>query len=140
MTNRRNTRGNTATPRNTSRSNTRRTAAHRPVRLSQRGCGVVALAVAGLVALAGLGHPGAAALAGGALYLLLSGRVAAVAAAVPSAHQVLRGLAWVVVAVAVLAALQGSTAPGGSLLGFACAAALATYLRTSSTRRNSRRK
>lgn len=115
------------------RSNARRTVAHRPVRLSQRGCGVVALVVAGLVALAGTGHHGAAALGAGALYLLVTGRVAAVASIVPSAKQVLRGIAWCAVALAVLAALQGSTAPGGPLLGLALAAALATYLKLTAT-------
>lgn len=122
------------TNRNARRSNARRTVAHRPVRLSQRGCGVVALVVAGLVALAGTGHHGAAALGAGALYLLVTGRIAAVASLVPSAKQLLRGIAWCAVALAVLAALQGSTAPGGPLLGFACAAALATYLRLTQKR------
>lgn len=116
---------------NSRRSNSRSTVARRPVRLTNRGCGIVALAVAGAVALAGTGHHGAAALLAGALYLLVTGRVAAVASIVPSAKQLLRGIAWCAVALAVLAALQGSTAPGGPLLGLALAAALATYLKLS---------
>lgn len=112
--------------------NTRRT--RRPVRLSQRGCGVTALLAAGLVVLAGFGHIGAAALGAGALYLLLSGRVAAAFRSLPSAKQVMRGAAWAVAGIAALAALHGSTAPGGPLFGLALAAALATYLKLSQRR------
>lgn len=118
--------------RSNSRRNTRRA---RPVRLSNRGCGVVSLLVAGLVALAGTGHMGAAALVGALLYLLVSGKATVAAGLLPSAKQLLRGIGWCAVALAVLAALQGSTAPGGPLLGLALAAALATYLRLSQRRR-----
>lgn len=132
----------TATPRNAGTRNSRRTAtraAHSPVRLSRRGKGAVAVAVAALILLAGHGHAGAAALAGITLYALVTGRAAAVAALVPSAAAVLRGLAWSVAAIATAAALQGSTAPGGSLLGLALAAALGTYLRLTATASRRRR-
>jgi hypothetical protein len=134
MTNRSNTRTrNTRSARNGQRRaaarNTATTAARRPVNLSRRGKGAVAVTVAVLILLAGHGFAGPAMLAGLALYGLVTGGAAAVAALVPSAAAVLRGLAWSVVAVATVAALQGSTAPGGPLLGLALAAALGTYLK-----------
>ncbi len=114
---------------------TRRTTRNaKPVKLSPRGCGVVATVVAGLVALAGSGHVGAATLGAILLYLLVGGGASAVAAVIPDARQALRGVCWIVVALAALAAAQGSTAPGGPTLGFALAAALATYLRLSARR------
>lgn len=104
--------------------------------LSQRGSGVVALAVAGTVALAMSGHAGPALLAGGLLYALVTGRVADLARLVPSAKSVLRALAWTVAALAAVMATQGTTAAGGATLGMALAAALATFLRL--TQRRSR--
>jgi hypothetical protein len=106
-----------------------------PVRLSQRGVAVVALAVAGLAVAAATGHQGVAALLGSGLYLLVSGRATAVAAALPTARQVLRGIAWTVAATATLVAVQGTTAPGGATLGLALAAALATALKLTATSR-----
>lgn len=107
-----------------------------PVRLSQRGIGAVALAVAGLVVLAANGHAGVAVLGAYSLYLLVSGRAAAVARIVPSARQALRALAWTAAAVATATALQsqqgGATGP---VLGLALAAALATVLRLTAGRR-----
>lgn len=118
--------------------NTRRTTATaRPVRLSQRGVLVVAVIAGGLVIAAANGHAGPAALAAYGLYLLVTGRVAAVAQLLPTARQVLRGLCWSAVALATLAVAQGTTAPGGATLGLALAAALAVALRL--TARNGRR-
>jgi hypothetical protein len=140
MTNRRNTTGNgRSNARRSATRSTATTAARRPVNLSRRGMGAVAVTVAVLVLLAGHGFAGPATLAGLALYGLLSGGAAAVAALVPSAAAVLRGLAWSVVAVATAAALQGSTAPGGPLLGLALAAALGTYLKLTATASRCRR-
>ena len=124
---------------NGARRSTATAAARRPLNLSRRGKGAVAVTVAVLVLLAGHGFAGPALLAGLALYGLLSGGAAAVASLVPSAAAVLRGLAWCVVAVATVAALQGSTAPGGPLLGLALAAALGTYLRLTATPARRRR-
>ena len=108
------------------KSNGKRTATRRP---SQRRIGTVALAVAGLVALAGAGHALTAVLGAVALYVLVTGRVAASATMLPSARQVLRGLCWGAVAAAVAMSAQGPTQVGGATLGLALAAALATALR-----------
>lgn len=123
----------TATAGATHSSNARRTATatqrRGAPRLSQRGKGAVAVTVAVLVLIAGHGHAGAASLVGLVLYCLVTDRASAVASIVPSARQALRGLAWVVVAVAFVTASQGTAAAGGPLLGVALAAALGTYLK-----------
>lgn len=118
--------------RNTGRRNTgRRSTAPR---LSQRGSGVVALAVAGTVALALSGHAGAALLAGGLLYALVTGRVAVPRRRTRDPQRPLRALAWTVAALAAVMATQGTTAAGGATLGMALAAALATYLKLTTRR------
>lgn len=117
----------------TARSNSRRTSpAARPVRLSQRGVLVVSIITGGLVVAAANGYAGYAALGAYALYLLVTGKAAAVARIVPSARQSLRALCWVAVAGAAILALQGTTAPGGSGFGLALAAALAVALKLTS--------
>jgi hypothetical protein len=107
------------------------------VRLTQRGAGIVAVVTGGLVIAAFNGFAGPAALLGYGLYLLVSGKAAAAARVLPTASQMLRGLCWVAVAGATLLAFQGATAPGGSTLGLALAAALAVALKL--TARNTRR-
>lgn len=104
-------------------------AKNRTMKLTHRGVAVVAVAAAGLVALALNGFLLEAAAIAYVTHFLATGRIRRVAAALPTARQLLRGLCWVVVAVAVLAAAQGSTGPGGAQLGLCLAAALATTLR-----------
>lgn len=104
-------------------------AQHRTTKLTHQGVAVVAVAVAGIVAAAQNGYPVHAGLAAYAVYLLTSGHGRRVASIVPTARQALRALCWVVVALAVLAAAQGTTGPGGAQFGFCLAAALATTLR-----------
>lgn len=102
---------------------------HRPAKLTHQGVAAAAIAVAGLVAVALNGFPVHAGLAAYAVYLLTSGHGRRVAAIIPTARQALRALCWVVVALAVLAAAQGTTGPGGAQFGLCLAAALATSLR-----------
>ncbi|ALY07317.1 hypothetical protein SEA_MAIH_67 [Streptomyces phage Maih] len=104
-------------------------AKNRTPKLTHRGVAAVALASAGLVAVALNGFPVQAALAAYAAYLLFTGHGRRVAAIVPTARQALRALCWVVVALAVLAAAQGPVGPGGAQLGLCLAAALAITLR-----------
>lgn len=104
-------------------------AKNRTPKLTHRGVAVVALASAGLVAVALNGFPVQAALAAYAAYLLFTGHGRRVAAIVPSARQALRALCWMVVALAVLAVASGTTGPGGAQLGLCLAAALAMTLR-----------
>lgn len=104
-------------------------AQHRTPKLTHRGVAVVALASAGLVALAMNGHfVIAAAIAYGA-YLLVTDHGKRVAAIIPTARQSLRALCWTVAGLAVLVAAQGTTAPGGSQLGLCLAVAMAVTLR-----------
>lgn len=123
--------------RNSSRTG-RNTATPGPSRLSQRGILVVSILAGGLVLAAGHGYTGPAALAGYGLYLLVTGKGAALTRKVPRARSSLRGIGWAAVAVAVLMALQGSTAPGGPAFGMALAAALAVALKLTGAR-NARR-
>lgn len=104
-------------------------AQHRSTKLTHQGVAVVAVAVAGLVAVALNGYPVHAGLTAYAAYLLTSGHGRRVAFIIPTARQALRALCWVVVALAVLAAAQGTTGPGGAQFGLCLAAALATTLR-----------
>jgi hypothetical protein len=99
------------------------------VKLTHRGVAVVALAVAGLVALALNGFLVEAAMAGYAVYLLATGHGCRVARIIPTATQALRALCWIVAALAAVTAAQGTTAPGGPQLGLCLAAALAVALR-----------
>lgn len=108
-----------------------------PVKLTNRGVAVAATGVAVLVAFASSGHPVIALAVALTAYALVTGRVAAVAALVPTATQALRALCWVVVAVVAVAAANDVTGPGGATLGLALAAALATALRC--TRHRARR-
>lgn len=104
-------------------------AQHRTPKLTHRGVAAVAVASAGLVALALNGFPVPAALIAYAAYALATGHGKRVAAIIPSARQALRALCWVVVALAVVSATQGTTGPGGAQLGLCLAAALAVTLR-----------
>lgn len=102
---------------------------NRTPKLTQRGVAVVALASAGLVAAALNGYPVQAALVAYAAHLLATGHGRRVAAIIPSARQSLRAVCWIVVALAVVAAAQGPTGPGGAQLGLSLAAGLAMTLR-----------
>lgn len=102
---------------------------HRTHKLSHRGVAVVAVATAGLVAIALNGFLLEAGMAAYAGYLLMSGHGRRVAAIIPTARQALRALCWGIVALAVFAATQGPTGPGGAQLGLCLAAALAMTLR-----------
>jgi hypothetical protein len=111
--------------RNTNRTN-------RP-RLTQRGATVVALVAAVAVVAVGMlwqaGYAPQIILGAASGVLVVRYRKTLTA---PAAHRkMLRGAGWVVAGVAVLFALNGSTAAGGPLLGLALAAALVTYLRLS---------
>lgn len=123
---------NTATP-------SRRTASQRPKRrsrkLSQRGTGIAAVAVAVLVLLAGAGFTSVAALAGAILYWQVKDCRGPVAGSGTTARRLLRALCWAAVAAAVALAAQGWPAPGGATLGLALAAGLATALKLTSQRR-----
>ena len=99
------------------------------VKLTHRGVAVVALASAGLVAVALNGYPIQAALAGYAAYLLATDHGRHIARIIPTARQALRAICWVVVALAAFTAMQGTTAPGGAQLGLSLASALAMTLR-----------
>lgn len=101
----------------------------RTPKLTHRGVAAVAVASAGLVAVALNGFPVQAALVAYVGYLLFTGHGKRVAAIVPSARQALRALCWLIVALAVLAAANGTTGPGGAQLGLSLAAALAMTLR-----------
>ena len=115
-----------------SRSNARRPratpATHRPVKLSQRGVLVVSVLSGALVIAAANGHAGHAAIAGYALYLLVTGKSKTAAQKVPDLRNALRALCWSAVAVAALMALHGTEAPGGTGFGLALAAALTVAL------------
>lgn len=109
-----------------SKRNSRKTATRR---LSHRGATAVALTVACLVLLAGCGHAAVALLGFVALYVLVIRGAAVRPGSIPAPRRTLRALAWLAVATAVLASVQGSTAPGGATLGLALAAGLATALK-----------
>lgn len=104
-------------------------ARNRSPKLTHQGVALVAVAVAGLVAVALNGFLVEAALASYAGYLLVSRRATRVSRIIPTARQTLRVVCWVVVALAVVVAGQGTTGPGGPQLGLCLAAALATALR-----------
>lgn len=107
----------------------------KPVRLTNRGVAVVSLVAAGCVVLAANGFAAQATLIGIALYLLVSGRGAAVARKVPAAKSALRALCWASGSVVALMAVQGTTAPGGPTFGLALVAAMFTALKLTGTRR-----
>lgn len=121
----------TATLKRNARSNA-------PVKLTNRGVAVAATGVAGLVVTAMAGHPLIAITVALTAYALVTGRVAVVAAMIPTMVQSLRGLCWVVVAVVAVSASSDVTGPGGATLGLALAAALATALHC--TRHRARRR
>ncbi len=104
-------------------------AQQRTTKLTRRGTLIASLAVAGLVAVALNGFLIETALITYVAYLLANGRGKRVARIIPTATQALRALCWVVVAIAVVVAAQGTTAPGGATLGLCLAAALAAALR-----------
>lgn len=128
---------NTATAR---RNTSTQRPLHRRATLSRNATGAVAVIVAALVMLVGHGHSAVAALGAVTLYLLVKGRRGPVAGSGTAARRVLRALCWVVVAVAVAAAAQGVSAPGGATFGLALAAALATALRLTAQRPQRRRR
>jgi hypothetical protein len=103
------------------------------IQLTQRGATVVALVAAAAVVCIGLlwqaGYAPQIILGAASGVIVVRYRKKLTA---PSTHRkLLRGLGWVVAGVAVIFALNGSTAPGGPLLGLALAGGLVTYLRLS---------
>lgn len=107
------------------RSNSRRT------KLTQRGATVVAIVAALAVAAVGMlwqaGYGPQIILGAASGVLVVRYRHALTS---PKTHRkLLRGLGWVVAAVAVVFALNGSSAAGGPLLGLCLATALMTYLK-----------
>lgn len=106
------------------------------IQLTQRGATVVALVAAAAVVCVGLlwqhGYGPQIILGAASGVVVVRYRKTLTA---PATHRkLLRGLGWVVAAVAVVFALNGSSAPGGPILGLALAAGLVAYLRVSPRR------
>lgn len=127
----------TATARNAHR-NAPKKAAKRPVRITNRGVGVLSLAAALAVVLVGNGHtvPGAA--LGLAVYLITTGKGPKLGTR-PNAVPAIRALCWGATLLVVIASLKGTEAPGGPVFGFALAAALVTALSLTGTRKPRKR-
>lgn len=123
----------TATARN-ARRNAPEKATKRPVRITNRGVGVLSLTAAVAVVLVGNGLtvPGVA--LGLAVYLIVSGKGPKLGTR-PNAVPAVRALCWAGTALVVIASLKGTEAPGGPVFGFALAAALVTALNLTGTRK-----
>lgn len=113
-------------------------AAKRPVRITNRGVGVLSLAAAASVVLVGNGLtvPGVA--LGLAVYLIVSGKGPKLSTR-PNAVPAVRALCWAGTALVVIASLKGTEAPGGPVFGFALAAALVTALNLTGARKPRKR-
>lgn len=123
----------TATARNAHRNAAKRPSAG-PVRITNRGVGVLSLAAAVAVILVGNGLtvPGVA--LGLAVYLIVSGKGPKLGTR-PNAVPAVRALCWSGTVLVVIASLKGTDAPGGPVFGFALAAALVTALNLTGTRK-----